>query len=350
MPVHVDGASGGFVAPFIDPDLEWDFRLPARAVDQRVGPQVRARVPGRRLGHLARPRRAARGPRVPRQLPGRQHADVRAQLLAPGQPGRGAVLQLPAPRLRRLPARPADVARRRPLHRRRDRQARAVPAAHRRQRAARCSRSRSTDADRPYTVFDVSERLRDRGWLVPAYTFPENRQDLAALRIVVRNGFSRDLADLLIADLRRHVDFFAKSRRRCRRRPKAVASPTDGRRVGQNVAKLRDLAAKCRRAGQCPASALDAKTDARYPCRGAGRGSACANVLSRSDPHRVDVGGVARRNRRHARPRCAGPWGWPCRSRVGRRRGRVGYDIDAAFEEHRSVTEPNQRDLRTGAA
>jgi glutamate decarboxylase len=56
-------------------------------------------------------------------------------------------------------------------------------------------------------VFDVSERLRDRGWLVPAYTFPENRQDLAALRVVVRNGFSRDLADLLVADLRRHVEY-----------------------------------------------------------------------------------------------------------------------------------------------
>ncbi len=48
-----------------------------------------------------------------------------------------------------------------------------------------------------YTVFDLSERLRDRGWLIPAYSFPENRQDLDALRIVVRNGFSRDLADLL---------------------------------------------------------------------------------------------------------------------------------------------------------
>jgi glutamate decarboxylase len=66
------------------------------------------------------------------------------------------------------------------------------------------------DTDRPYTVFDVSERLRDRGWLVPAYTFPENRQDLAALRIVIRNGVSHDLADLLVADLRRHVDYLDK--------------------------------------------------------------------------------------------------------------------------------------------
>jgi glutamate decarboxylase len=63
------------------------------------------------------------------------------------------------------------------------------------------------DTNVPYTVFDVSERLRDRGWLVPAYTFPENRQDLAALRVVVRNGFSHDLADLLVSDLRRHVAY-----------------------------------------------------------------------------------------------------------------------------------------------
>jgi glutamate decarboxylase len=38
---------------------------------------------------------------------------------------------------------------------------------------------------------------------VPAYTFPANRSDLAVLRIVVRNGFTHDLADLLLADLRR---------------------------------------------------------------------------------------------------------------------------------------------------
>ena len=87
------------------------------------------------------------------------------------------------------------------------RQARPVPAAHRRQRASGVRVHPRGDTDRPYTVFDVSERLRDRGWLVPAYTFPENRQDLAALRIVIRNGFSHDLADLLVADLRRHVDY-----------------------------------------------------------------------------------------------------------------------------------------------
>jgi glutamate decarboxylase len=66
------------------------------------------------------------------------------------------------------------------------------------------------NAGGPYTVFDVSSRLRENGWLVPAYTFPENRQDLAALRIVIRNGMSRDLADLLVADLKNHIALLDK--------------------------------------------------------------------------------------------------------------------------------------------
>ena len=56
-----------------------------------------------------------------------------------------------------------------------------------------------------FTVFDVSNALRERGWLLPAYTFPKNREDLAALRVVVKRGFSEDLADLLIHDLERQL-------------------------------------------------------------------------------------------------------------------------------------------------
>ena len=56
-----------------------------------------------------------------------------------------------------------------------------------------------------YSVFDISERLRMRGWQVPAYTFPENLTDMAVMRIVVRNGFSMDLANLLLDDLRLHL-------------------------------------------------------------------------------------------------------------------------------------------------
>ena len=47
--------------------------------------------------------------------------------------------------------------------------------------------------------------MRERGWQVPAYTFPENRTDLAALRVVVRRGFTHDLADMLVADLAKQL-------------------------------------------------------------------------------------------------------------------------------------------------
>lgn len=57
-----------------------------------------------------------------------------------------------------------------------------------------------------WDVFAVSRGLREHGWQVPAYTFPENRTDLAVLRVVCRNGFSQDLAELFLRDLRAVVD------------------------------------------------------------------------------------------------------------------------------------------------
>jgi glutamate decarboxylase len=54
-------------------------------------------------------------------------------------------------------------------------------------------------------VFDVSNAMRERGWLLPAYTFPKNREDIAALRVVVKRGFSHDMADMLVHDLQRQL-------------------------------------------------------------------------------------------------------------------------------------------------
>src|SRR5213078_2697462 len=57
----------------------------------------------------------------------------------------------------------------------------------------------------PFELITRGDALRERGWQVPAYTFPKNREDLAALRVVVRRGFTHDMADLLLADLRRQL-------------------------------------------------------------------------------------------------------------------------------------------------
>jgi glutamate decarboxylase len=63
---------------------------------------------------------------------------------------------------------------------------------------------RLADPQPNYTVFDLTERLRGRGWLVPSYTFPDDLTDMAVIRIVIRNGFTRDLADAFLTDLDHH--------------------------------------------------------------------------------------------------------------------------------------------------
>jgi glutamate decarboxylase len=62
-----------------------------------------------------------------------------------------------------------------------------------------------------FNLFDLSDRIRSRGWQIAAYAMPPKREDLVIMRILVRHGFSRDQADLLIDDLQRCIDFFAKN-------------------------------------------------------------------------------------------------------------------------------------------
>ena len=182
VPVHVDGASGGFIAPFLDPDLVWDFRLPRVQSINASGHKYGLVYPG--VGWVIW--------RNPDALPddlvfnvnylGGDMPTFALNFSRPGQPGRRAVLQLPAPRLRGLPAGAAGVARRRALPRRLDRRDGPLRAHHRRQRAPGVRVHARSRASRTTRCSTSRERLRDRGWLVPAYTFPENRQDLAALR------------------------------------------------------------------------------------------------------------------------------------------------------------------------
>ena len=84
-----------------------------------------------------------------------------------------------------------------------------------------------------YTVFDVSNALRERGWQVPAYTFPENRTDLAALRVVVRRGFTHDMADMLVADLERQLP-------RLQQQPSPVHDAASGKRLRPLMRRRRD--------------------------------------------------------------------------------------------------------------
>ncbi len=64
------------------------------------------------------------------------------------------------------------------------------------------------DAD--FTVFQLSEKLREKGWIIPAYTLPENAQDMEVLRMVIKENFGRDMVDSLLDDLMEAYDFLEK--------------------------------------------------------------------------------------------------------------------------------------------
>jgi glutamate decarboxylase len=58
-----------------------------------------------------------------------------------------------------------------------------------------------------WTLYDLSDRLRERGWLVPAYPMPDNLADVTVQRVVVRNGLSMDLAGRLLHDIETSVHY-----------------------------------------------------------------------------------------------------------------------------------------------
>jgi glutamate decarboxylase len=62
-----------------------------------------------------------------------------------------------------------------------------------------------------WSVYDVSERLRVFGWIVPAYPMPTGMEEVHVLRVVVRNGFTRPMAQLLMDDLRRVLHRLARA-------------------------------------------------------------------------------------------------------------------------------------------
>ncbi|MEU7031572.1 glutamate decarboxylase [Streptomyces sp. NPDC046275] len=202
VPVHVDGASGGMVAPFLDEDLVWDFRLPRVASINTSGHKYGLVYPG--VGWALW--------RSPAELPeelvfrvtylggdmptfalnfSRPGAQVVAQyytFLRLGRAGYRAVQQTSRDVARMLAERVEALGDFRLLTR-----GDQLPV---------FAFTTAPDVT-AFDVFDVSRRLRERGWLVPAYTFPPDRENLSVLRIVCRNGFSADLANLLAEDLER---------------------------------------------------------------------------------------------------------------------------------------------------
>jgi glutamate decarboxylase len=209
VPIHVDAASGGFIAPFLDPDLEWDFRLERVQSINASGHKYGLVYPG--VGWVVWRDAGA----LPDELvfhvdylggdmptfalnfsrPGAQVAAQYYMLLRLGRDGYTRI-QRQSRDLARWLARELDG---------RDAftaisDGSGIPA----------FAFRMADGVADYNVFDVSETLRASGWIVPAYHMPRG-YGAAVLRIVVRAGFTHDLGEILLSDIDRAVERLEKT-------------------------------------------------------------------------------------------------------------------------------------------
>ncbi|MGZ4179019.1 MAG: glutamate decarboxylase [Solirubrobacteraceae bacterium] len=200
IPMHVDAASGGFVAPFLAPDLEWDFRIERVQSINASGHKYGLVYPG--VGWAiwrdteALPRDLVfnvnyLGGNMPTfalnfSRPGSEVVAQYFMFMSLGREGYTATMQT----LQKVALHVSKaVGEMGPYRLISDGSQLPVFAF-----------ALNPDVTN-YSVFDVSDQLRERGWLVPAYTFPENRQDLSVLRVVVRAGMHKEMADDLLEAL-----------------------------------------------------------------------------------------------------------------------------------------------------
>ncbi|MER7676501.1 MULTISPECIES: glutamate decarboxylase [unclassified Streptomyces] len=204
IPVHVDGASGGMIAPFLDPDLVWDFRLPRVSSINTSGHKYGLVYPGVGWALWRSPAE------LPEELVFRVNylgGDMPTFALNFSRPGAQVVaqyytfLRLGREGFRAVQQTTRDLARGLAGRIEALEDFRLITRGDQLPVFAFTTAPHVT----AYDVFDVSRRMREHGWLVPAYTFPANREDLSVLRVVCRNGFSADLADLFVEDLTRLV-------------------------------------------------------------------------------------------------------------------------------------------------
>jgi glutamate decarboxylase len=207
VPIHVDGASGAMVAPFLQPDLEWDFRIARVASINTSGHKYGLVYPG--LGWIVWRDKA----RVPADLifdVSYLGGDMPTLGLNFSRPGAQVLLQyymflrLGYDGFRKVQQATQDVAH---------------------YLAAEIAKIKALalwndGSDIPvfawrlrdghtanWNLYHLSDKLRMRGWLVPAYPMPAGLADITVQRVVVRNGLSHDLAEALITDVRAAIAY-----------------------------------------------------------------------------------------------------------------------------------------------
>lgn len=212
IPMHIDGASGGFLAPFCSPDIEWDFRLPRVKSINASGHKFGLAPLG--AGWIIW--------REPSDLPEELifnvnylGGDMPTFALNFSRPGGQIIaqyynfLRLGREGYAKVHNDCYDTA---------EYMAREIAAVGPFEVIFDGDRNKGIPAlawkikegfdTRGYTLYDLADRLRSRGWQVPAYSMPAHREDLVIQRILVRHGVSRDLVSLLVADMKRALIYF----------------------------------------------------------------------------------------------------------------------------------------------
>ncbi|MBL7129757.1 MAG: glutamate decarboxylase, partial [Ignavibacteria bacterium] len=207
IPIHVDGASGGFITPFIQPEIEWDFRLKWVKSINASGHKYGLVYPG--VGWVVwRDKKELPedlifyvnylGGEIPTfalnfSRPGSQIVAQYYNFLRLGKEGYKRIQQSSQDVALYLSG---EIAKLGPFELITD--GSDIPVF--------CWKLKE---ETNFSLFDMADGLRDRGWLVPAYSMPKNREDLVVQRVVVKEGFSHDMANLLLNSMRRHLKDYA---------------------------------------------------------------------------------------------------------------------------------------------
>lgn len=199
IPIHVDAASGGFIAPFIQPELVWDFRLPMvksinvsghkfGLVYAGIGWVIfreNADLPDDLIFHV----NYLGGDQASFTLNFSRGASgiigQYYQFLRLGFEGYRDVMTIgmkTAEYLRKLLVETGSFNINDKAHM-------PLVAFSLKDHVKFCS------------VFDIQDKLRARGWVVPAYTCSKGAESLPIMRVVVKQNFTTDLADLLVRDI-----------------------------------------------------------------------------------------------------------------------------------------------------
>ncbi len=206
--IHVDAASGGLVAPFLEPDLVWDFRLKlVRSINVSghkyglVYPGVgwvvwrsKEYLPDELIFHVHYLTGDMPTFGINFSRPGGQVVAQYYNFLRLGREGYTRVHETSRSVAQYLAA---ELAQMEPFE-----------VINNGDNLPLVAWKIKEDAKVNFDLYDFTDRLHMNGWLVPAYAMPKDRDKLVIARVVVKHGFSLDLAEALVADLKLHLEHF----------------------------------------------------------------------------------------------------------------------------------------------